>query len=376
MITLAIDAMGGDRGLEVTIPAALQIGKRHKEVRQILVGDRARIDAQLSVAGAHTGERLQIQQADQIVAMDESPAQALRKKKNSSMRVALDLVQSGRADACVSAGNTGALLATARFVLKTIAGIDRPAICVGLPRIDGNTTYVLDMGANIDSPAEILFQFGVMGATLVHCLADKPRPSVGLLNIGVEDVKGGDTIRAAAQLFKQSALNYVGYVEADDIYVGGTDLVVCDGFVGNAALKASEGVAQLIMTVLKEEFTRDLATRARALVAKPVLDAIKQRLDHRRYNGASLLGLRGTVVKSHGGADVLGFGCALEVGIAEAQQGLVRRIERALTQSPEAMLERSAQSKSQSESESESQTDSQTESQDDSKATAPRASVQ
>ncbi len=339
MITLSIDAIGGDRGLEATIPAALEIIARHPDVSLILVGDPQRITRHLTQASprtdVRTSPRLQIEAASELVEMDESPAVALRKKKDSSMRVAIDLVHSGRADACISSGNTGALLATARFVLKTIRGIDRPAICAGLPRIGGRTTYVLDLGANLDSPPDILFQFGLMGATLINCLEGKTNPSVGLLNIGVEDVKGNDTIKATAEIFKRSALNYVGYIEADQIYAGDTDLVVCDGFVGNVALKATEGVAQMIMAAIKEEFSRTPVTRCSGLLAKPVLDSIKQRLDHRRFNGASLLGLRGTVIKSHGSADAFGFRCALEVGIAEVKQGLVRQIESSLTQLPD-----------------------------------------
>ncbi len=329
MITISIDAMGGDRGLPATIPAALEVLNRHADVTLILVGDRARIERQLSAAGAPTSERLRVVGASEVVGMSESSASALRKKKDSSMRVAINLVQDGVADACISAGNTGALLATARFVLKTIPGLSRPAICTALPRVRGHT-YMLDLGANVDSPAEILFQFGLMGCMLISCLDGKASPSVGLLNIGVEDVKGNDTIKAAAELFKRSDLNYVGYIEADDIYAGDTDLVVCDGFVGNVALKAAEGVAQMITATIREEFCRNIGARCAALLAKPVLRSIHQRLDHRRYNGASLLGLRGTVVKSHGGADVMGFRCAVEVGIQEVRKGLVRRIEKFL----------------------------------------------
>ena len=330
MITLSIDAMGGDRGLSATIPAALEIVARHSRVRLILVGDARRIERRLEAAGAGGHARLEVAGASEIVEMDDSPAFALRKKKDSSMRVAINLVQDGRADACVSSGNTGALLATARFVLKTIPGIDRPAICASLPRMDGQT-YVLDLGANVDSPPEILLQFGLMGSLLVNCLEGEANPTVGLLNIGVEDIKGNDTIKAAAKLFKHSALNYVGYIEADDIYAGDTDLVVCDGFVGNVALKATEGAAQMIMGAIREEFGRSVATRASGLLAKPVLGAIRQRLDHRRYNGASLLGLKGSVVKSHGSADAMAFRCAVEVGIKEVSKGLVRKIENALT---------------------------------------------
>ncbi len=330
MITLSIDAMGGDRGLSATIPAALEVHRRYPQVGLMLVGDARRIQRRLADAKARVGERLQVVGASEMVEMDESPASALRKKKDSSMRVAIDLVHSGRADACVSSGNTGALMATARFVLKTIPGIDRPAICSGLPRMRGQT-FVLDLGANVDSPPEILFQFGLMGSMLVQCLEGKIKPTVGLLNIGVEDAKGNTTIKAAAELFKRSALNYIGYIEADDIYGGDTDLVVCDGFVGNVALKATEGVAQMIMSTLREEFNRTVAARCSGLLAKPVLDSIKQRLDHRRYNGASLLGLKGAVVKSHGGADAVAFRCAMEVGIKEVNEGLVRKIENSLT---------------------------------------------
>ncbi|MGI9311699.1 MAG: phosphate acyltransferase PlsX [bacterium] len=364
MITLSIDAMSGDRGLAATVPAALQVLARHDEVALILVGDAPRIERALDDASASSlstgngtararrsatrrsaklssrlpaqmSSRLSVVAASEVVAMDESAAAALRKKKDSSMRVAINLVHDGRADACISSGNTGALLATARFVLKTIPGIDRPAICAALPRMGGRKTYVLDLGANVDSPPRILLQFGLMGSVLINCLDGILEPSVALLNIGVEDVKGNDTIKAAAALFKRAAINYVGYIEADGIYAGDTDLVVCDGFVGNVALKATEGAAQMITSTIREQFARNLATRAAALASKPVLDAIKARLDHRRYNGASLLGLRGSVVKSHGGADALGFRCAIEVGIQEVRKGLVRQIESALTPPPD-----------------------------------------
>lgn len=330
MITISIDAMGGDHGLSTTVPAALEVLACYADVNLILVGDQQRIQRKLSEANVSETPRLQVVGASEVVGMNESPATALRKKKDSSMRVAINLVQSGTADACVSSGNTGALLATTRFVLKTIPGIDRPAICAALPRIRGQT-YVLDLGANVDSPPHILLQFGFMGTKLINCLEGKPNPTVGLLNIGVEDVKGSDTIKAAAQLFKQSPLNYVGYIEADAIYAGTIDLVVCDGFIGNVALKAAEGVAQMIAGTIRGEFRSNIATRCAGLFAKPVLDSIKKRFDHRRYNGASLLGLRGTVVKSHGGADVIGFRCAVEVGIKEVRKELVRQIQNSLT---------------------------------------------
>lgn len=335
MLTLAIDAMGGDLGLDATVPAALDILARHAQVQLILVGDERRIGARLKDAGGAQNARLDIVNAAQVVGMDEAPAAALRQKKNSSMRVAINLVKDGRADACVSSGNTGALLATARFVLKTIPGIDRPAICASLPRVGGRT-YVLDLGANIGSPPAILMQFGLMGAQLINCLDGNARPRVGLLNIGVEDIKGNETIKAAAELFKRSRLNYVGYLEANDIYTGDADLVVCDGFAGNVALKATEGAAQMIIGAIREEFARNAVTRLAGLAARPVLDAIRRRLDHRRYNGASFLGLKGSVVKSHGSADATSFRYAVEAGIKEVNKNLVSSIENALAELPDA----------------------------------------
>ena len=329
MITLSIDAMGGDHGLGATTPAAVEVLDSHKDVKLILVGDTDQIRSHLAKMGGEVDERLAIQHASQVVEMDEHPAHALRKKKDSSMRVAINLVKDGTVDGCVSAGNTGALMATARFVLRTIPGIDRPAICAALPRADGYT-YMLDLGANVDTPPEILLQFGLMGSQLVECLDGKKNPTVGLLNIGVEEIKGNDSIKATSELFKASSLNYTGFVEADEIYIGETDLVVCDGVLGNVALKASEGVAQMIMSVLKDEFSRNFLTRSSALLSKPVLNAIKQRLDHRRYDGASLLGLQGTVVKSHGGTDHIGFMHAIEVAIEETRNSLVDQIQIAL----------------------------------------------
>lgn len=334
MTTISIDAMGGDHGLSTTVPAALAVLAKHRDANLILVGEQTGIQQEIArqPRNESSASRLRVVNANEVVGMNESPAAALRKKKNSSMRVAIDLVQDGSADACISAGNTGALLATARFVLKTIPGISRPAICTALPRIGGRVTYMLDLGANVDIPAEILFQFGLMGSVLIRCVHGNATPTVGLLNIGVEEVKGNETIKAAGELFKQSALNYIGYVEGDGIFTGEADLVVCDGFAGNVALKASEGVAQMIAATIREEFFRSPTTRVAGLLAKPVLNAIKQRFDHRRYNGASLLGLRGTVVKSHGGTDVTGFQCAVETAIHEARAGLVHRIESALAE--------------------------------------------
>ncbi len=328
MITLSVDAMGGDHALDSTVPASQAVVANNPDLRIVLVGDADQIRARLG--NGPDRDRISVQAASEVVAMDDAPAYALRKKKDSSMRVAIDLVAAGQADACVSAGNTGALMATARFVLKTIPGIERPAICAALPRLGGGHTHMLDLGANIDSPPEILFQFGLMGSLLIRCLGGPADPSVGLLNIGVEEGKGNETLRATADLFRSSSLNYRGFVEPAEIYMGSTDLIVCDGFIGNIALKSSEGVAQMIMGALREEFSRSLAGKFAALASRPVLRRVKNRLDHRRYNGASLVGLRSTVVKSHGGSDAVGFQHAIEVAMEEVRKDLVTQIANSL----------------------------------------------
>lgn len=261
--------------------------------------------------------------------MDESPSRALRLKKDSSLRVAIDLVKRGTAQACVSAGNTGALMATARYVLKTLPGIDRPAISTSIPNVKGHT-LMLDLGANIDCSAEHLFQFAVMGSVLANAVHGLERPRVGLLNIGEEEIKGNDQVKEAARLLAASSLNYTGFVEGDDVYKGGVDVVVCDGFVGNVALKTSEGVAKMIGHFIREEFKRNLLTRLAGLIAMPVLGAFRQRIDPRRYNGASLLGLRGIVIKSHGGADALAFENAINVAVLEVQKAVPDRIDHLL----------------------------------------------
>jgi glycerol-3-phosphate acyltransferase PlsX len=324
-ITVAIDAMGGDHGPHVTVPAALEALKRHNEINIVLVGLADAIEAELRARKAAAGPRLRIHHASEVVAMDESPQSALRNKKDSSMRVAIDLVKSGEANACVSAGNTGALMATARFVLKTLPGIDRPAIASALPSAKGQV-WMMDLGANADCTAEHLLQFAIMGAMLVSCVEHKERPSVGLLNIGSEDIKGNEVVKQAGELLRASHLNFYGNVEGNDIYKGTTDLVVCDGFVGNVALKTSEGLAQLMGRMLTAEFKRNWLTKLIALIAMPVLRAFKRRMDPRRYNGASLLGLRGIVVKSHGGADSFAFEHAIDTAIEEARNGVLRRI--------------------------------------------------
>ncbi len=325
-LTLAIDAMGGDHGPAVTVPAAIAAGRRHPDLRLLLVGDPAVLKQTLSEHGAAPNSQLLIQPASEVVAMDESPSQALRYKKDSSMRVAIDRVKAGEAAACVSAGNTGALMATARYVLKTLPGIDRPAICTTIPCVGGEFR-MLDLGANVDCTAEHLFQFAVMGSVLVEALSDGRQPRIGLLNLGEEEIKGNDQVKQAAQLLQDSGLAYVGYVEADRMFRHVADLVVCDGFTGNVALKSSEGVAGMISQILREEFQRNLFTRAAALVALPVLKALRRRLDPRRYNGASLLGLRGVVIKSHGSADEVAFEEAIETGVLEAKEAIPSRID-------------------------------------------------
>ena len=328
-ITLAIDAMGGDHGPHVTIPAALEALKQHSEINIVLVGLTEAIEAELRAHGASAGPRLRIHHATEVVAMDESPQSALKNKKDSSMRVAINLVKGGVAHACISAGNTGALMATARFVLKTLPGIDRPAIASTLPSRNGQT-YMMDLGANADCTPEHLLQFAIMGAMLVSCVEHKERPTVGLLNIGSEDIKGNEVVKQAGELLRASHLNFYGNVEGNDIYKGTTDLVVCDGFVGNVALKASEGLAHMMGQFLMQEFKRNWLTKFMALLAMPVLKAFKRRLDPRRYNGASFLGLRGIVVKSHGGADSYAFLHAIDTAIEEARSGVLQRISEQL----------------------------------------------
>ena len=324
-ITVAIDAMGGDYGPRVTIPAALALLKQDSELKVILVGLNDAIEAELRAQKTKLNSRLSIHHASELVSMDESPQSALKNKKDSSMRVAINLVKDGHADACVSAGNTGALMATSRFVLKTLPGIDRPAIAGVLPSKSG-MTHMLDLGANADCTPEHLLQFAIMGSVLVSCVRNKPKPTVGLLNIGSEDIKGNEVVKQTAELLKVSNLNFYGNVEGDDIYKGTTDLVVCDGFVGNVALKTSEGLANLIAGFLKEEFKKNPITKLMALISMPVLSAFRKRLDPRCYNGASFLGLRGIVVKSHGGADAFAFRHAIIKAVEEARSGVLELI--------------------------------------------------
>lgn len=325
-ITIALDAMGGDHGADTVIPAALNTLEHQADLRLILVGEQTLLEQSLQRAGySATDGRLQIQHAAEVVGMDESPSRALRFKKDSSMRVAIDLVKDGRAQACVSAGNTGALMATARYVLKTLPGIDRPAISSEIPSIQGYT-QVLDLGANVDCSAEHLFQFAVMGSVLANAVHGLDAPRVGLLNIGEEEIKGNEQVREAAALLTRSSLNYIGFVEGNDVYTGGVDVVVCDGFVGNVALKTSEGVAKMIGHFMREEFSRTLLTRLIGALAMPVLKAFRNRIDPRSYNGATLLGLRGIVIKSHGGADAVAFENAINVAVLEVRKAVPDRI--------------------------------------------------
>ena len=325
-VTIAVDAMGGDHGPRVTVAASLRFLEEIPDASVVLVGNEQAIRAALPASGA---PRVSVRAASEVVEMQEPPADALRRKKDSSMRVAINLVKEGAAQACVSAGNTGALMAISRFVLKTLPGIDRPAIASQLPTRKGVTT-ALDLGANVNCTPEQLVQFAVMGSALVAAVEGIERPSVGLLNIGEEDIKGNDVVKAAAELLKASGLNFYGNVEGTDIYKGTTDVIVCDGFVGNVALKTSEGLALMLADYLREEFTRSAFRKVLALLALPVLNSFKRRVDPRRYNGATLIGLKGVVIKSHGSADALAFRYALKKAYAEATHGVLERIAQRL----------------------------------------------
>lgn len=315
--------MGGDHGVSVSVPAALRMLGKQPLLEIILVGQRDAIEAVLK-EGRH--DRLHIHEASQVVGMDERPADALRKKKDSSMRVAINLVKEGAARACVSAGNTGALMATSRFVLKTVPGIDRPAIMAIVPTKTGRT-YMLDLGANAECTSEQLFQFAVMGAVVVRDLEEiHHEPSVGLLNIGEEDIKGNDTIREAARMLSESSLNYVGFIEGNSIADQKADVVVCDGFSGNIALKSMEGTAKLVAHFLEREFRGSPYGWFAGLVALPLLRSLRKRLDPRRYNGASLVGLNGIVVKSHGSADALAMAQAIDVATLEVEKSVPEQI--------------------------------------------------
>jgi phosphate acyltransferase len=318
--------MGGDTGPSVVVPAALESLAKNSSLRLILVGDETRLAEELAAANGRCGDRLRIRHASEHVEMHESPSKALRYKKDSSMRVAIDLIKTGEADACVSAGNTGALMAIAKFVLKTLPGIDRPAIISAVPSMTGHT-HVLDLGANVDCSAEHLLQFAVMGYELVRAVEEKDNPRVGLLNIGEEEIKGNEQVKQAARLIAGSHINFVGYVEGNDLYSGNVDIVVTDGFIGNVALKTSEGLAKMISHQIRSEFGANWLSKFAGLVAYPVLNAFKKKIDPRQYNGASLVGLRGIVIKSHGNADRFAFGNAIAIAAKEVIKAVPERIE-------------------------------------------------
>lgn len=329
---VAIDVDGGDHGAMVTLPAAALFLGRRPDAHVLLVGLQSSLaNAEKTIPAADLSRVTNIV-ASEVVGMDESPALSLKNKKNSSLRLALNAVKDGRADACVSAGNTGALMATARFVLKTLPGIDRPAIASVMPSLKGHGrnadhgALMLDLGANVDCTAEHLLQFAIMGAALSSKLTQKARPTVGLLNIGEEDMKGNEIVKAAAELIRATDLNFIGNIEGTDIYADKVDVVVCDGFVGNVALKSSEGLARLMTQMLREEFARTPLSKAAAAFSYPVLKRFKGRLDPSQHNGATLLGLRGIVVKSHGGADVQGFVTAIERADDEARSNLIAEL--------------------------------------------------
>lgn len=326
-LTVAIDAMGGDHGPSVIVPAARNMCGRYPDLHLLLVGRAEEIQPLMQSDPATT--RLRIVDAREVVNMDEPAADALRKKKNSSLRVAIDLVKQGDADACVSAGNTGALMATARFVLKTLPGIDRPAIMTAVPTTKGHV-HMLDLGANSDCTSEHLFQFAVMGSVAASLIENISSPRVGLLNIGEEKIKGNDTVREAATMLAASGLNYIGFVEGNDIAAHKADIIVCDGFTGNVALKVMEGTAQLVRHFLRDVFGKNLYGRFAALVAMPVLKSLAKSLDPRRYNGASLVGLNGIVIKSHGGADVVAFEQAIYTAMIEVEKGVPDKIHQVL----------------------------------------------
>lgn len=328
MSTIAIDAMGGDHGPSVTVPAVIAALKKHANLNIILVGNESLLRQSLTQY-SYDSARLLIQHASEQVEMHESPSAALRNKKDSSMRVAINLVKEARAQACVSAGNTGALMATAKFVLKTLPGIDRPAIISTMPTVlRERNMRMLDLGANVDCTAENLVQFAVMGSVLASAVDNIPNPKIFLLNIGQEEIKGNEQVKQTSQrLANMPGINYCGYIEADSIYDGEADVIVCDGFVGNVALKATEGAAHLIGTLTKQAFMRNIFTKLLGAVVKPVLKPFTNRVDPARYNGATLIGLKGTVIKSHGGAKVNAFENAIHEALREVEKNIPERIQ-------------------------------------------------
>ena len=331
-IRVSIDASGGDFGFVVTINAGIKALKAFDDLLINFVGDEAEIKNELNKTSSYSNfaDRIDVTHASEVINMSDSPSVALRHKKDSSMRIAINLVKNGDADACVSAGNTGALMSIARFVLKTIKGVDRPAIMSAVPTLTG-PTHVLDLGANIDSRPSTLLQFAIMGSIAVQNTENIENPSVGLLNVGSEELKGNEKSQETSELLKNSSLNYIGFVEGDDIYKGNIDVIVCDGFEGNIALKASEGVAKMFSYFIKKSFNKNLFTKLVALIAQPVMRDFKSKVDPGKYNGASLLGLKGVVVKSHGNADVDSFFQAIKEAYLEAHAKITDKISTQLT---------------------------------------------
>lgn len=328
-VVISVDAMSGDHGHVVAVDAALSLLREREDLQLVLVGDEVRLEASLKARKQAEHPRLRLQHASEVVEMDELPSKALRNKKDSSMRVAINLVKEGRAQAAVSAGNTGALMATAKFVLKTLPGVDRPAIISAIPSANGHV-HMLDLGANAECTPAMLQQFAVMGSALVTAVYGIEKPKVALLNIGAEEIKGNDTIKAAAALLQASPLNYIGFVEGDGIFLSDVDVVVCDGFAGNVALKTGEGVAKMIYQFIKEEFTANLLHKLAALAAMPALKSLGKRIDPRNYNGASFAGLNGIVIKSHGSADAVAFAHAIRVAVREVEKNVPARISQLL----------------------------------------------
>lgn len=348
-IKISIDCMGGDYGPSVTVPAAISFVNREPDVELILVGLEVAIRSELKKHQADKHPRLSIGNATEVVTMDDPLEVALRRKKDSSMRVAINMVKEGHAHACVSAGNTGALMAVSRYVLKTMPGVDRPAICTVLPNQKNGPTYMLDLGANVDCEPQHLHQFALMGSALASAMEGKPKPSIGLLNVGEEDIKGNDVVKQTAELLrvdhKRGLLNFYGNVEGNDIFEGTTDVVVCDGFVGNVALKAAEGLGRLLKSIVSEEFKRGPINLLGALIASGALKSISQRMNPSQYNGAGLLGLRGLVFKSHGSADAYAYECAIKRAFDAARFDVLSRISKTIAElMPQPELARSPES--------------------------------
>lgn len=326
VIRLAVDAMGGDFGPRVTVPAVLTVLQRHPAISVLLYGDQAQISPLLKTLPEVLASRLQVHHTTEMVTMEDSLQVALRQKRHSSMRLCIEAVKNQHADVCISAGNTGALMALGRLILKTCEGIERPAIMSAMPTRQG-ACYMLDLGANVDASPEHLLQFARMGHLVVSALTGIAQPRIALLNIGEEEIKGNDTIKAANALLKASSMNYVGYIEGTGIFEHQADVVVCDGLHGNIALKTAEGVAKMIGDTIKLEFSQNILTKLMALIAMPVLQRMKKRLDPARHNGAPLVGLTGTVIKSHGSANQESFTNALEVAVRAAEHDIPAMIQ-------------------------------------------------